>query len=304
MGVSFLSVTRKSIVFLLFVFASSRTVLAETTVTGIISNDTTWALQDAPFIVADNVTVAAQVTLTIEPGVQVIFNGPYWLKVEGTLLAQGTAVNPIIFASESAGAYWHRLEFLPGSDASILSYVTLSHAGSDSISGSQAYGALYLAGSTPELSHLRILNNQVTGLFAENITTELTLSDSEIIGNTNNTTAGTGAGGVFIEGTNAASVTISDSNIVNNRSNSHGGGLYVAGVGSVLISGNRIADNHAQSGAGGGGIFLANLSGTMNQNVVEFNTIISNIADKDGGGVWMDESQITIRDNVLQANTA
>jgi hypothetical protein len=278
---------------------------AQTTVNGIINSDRTWALQDGPFLIEDDVTVAAQVTLTIEPGVLIVFAGPYWLKVEGTLLAQGSVNEPIVFTSNDANTSWHRLEFLPGSDASILDYVRVSNAGSDSGSGSQAYGALYLAGSTPQLSHLLVQNNSVTGLYAENITTALTISDSEINHNINHTSAGIGAGGIFVEGTNSATITIRNNTVADNRTNSHGGGLYVAGVGSILIDSNQIVNNYAESNYGfGGGIYVANIGGDVTQNHILNNTINHNTADKDGGGIWIDESQITISANELQANMA
>jgi hypothetical protein len=289
----------------LYLFGLPNAAQAQTIVSGILNSDRTWTQLDGPYVIEDNVTVAAQVTLTIEPGVLVKFTGPHWLKVEGTLLAQGSADELIIFSSDASDRYWHRLEFLPGSDASILDYVRLTNAGNDSAGGSQAYGALYLAGSTPQLSHLFIQNNHVCGLFAENITTELAISDSQFTNNINNTTAGVGAGGIFIEGTSSASITLRNNIIGNNRTNSHGGGVYISGAGSVSLDGNQIANNHAESNLGfGGGLYLANLGGDMAQNSIMNNTISNNVADKDGGGVWLDESQITVRDNVLDANMA
>jgi parallel beta-helix repeat protein len=245
------------------------------------------------------------VTLLIEAGVEVQFTGPYWVKVEGTLLAQGNDEELIVFTGADPNTYWHRLEFLPGSDASQLVHVSITNAGAVSSSGSQAYGALYLAGSTPQLNHLQIFNNLVTGLFAENISTDLVISDSEIANNINNTVAGIGAGGVFIEATETANLSLHNNRIVRNRTNSHGGGLYLSGARAVSIIDNYIANNQAESELGfGGGLYVANLSGDLIQNLMANNSIINNIAAKDGGGIWLDESAITFRENTLQANQA
>jgi hypothetical protein len=61
-----------------------------TAVGGIISIDTTWTLPDSPYIVTGNVLVNQGVTLTIEAGVEVDFNG-YFIHVDGALRAEGTA---------------------------------------------------------------------------------------------------------------------------------------------------------------------------------------------------------------------
>ena len=45
-----------------------------TDVSGAISVDTTWTLAGSPYVVVGDVTVEPDITLTIEPGVQVRFN--------------------------------------------------------------------------------------------------------------------------------------------------------------------------------------------------------------------------------------
>ncbi len=72
---------------------------AGTEVSGSLSEDITWTRAGSPYIVMGNTTVNSGVTLVIEPGVQVRFDGNYWLGVNGTLVAQGTAGAPIVFTS-------------------------------------------------------------------------------------------------------------------------------------------------------------------------------------------------------------
>lgn len=65
-----------------------------TFVGGIISENTTWTLENSPYVFVDTVTVARDVTLIIEPGVTVDMD--FWsLRVEGTLRAIGNETHRI-----------------------------------------------------------------------------------------------------------------------------------------------------------------------------------------------------------------
>jgi hypothetical protein len=87
---------------------------------GIISQDTTWDLQNSPYRLVSFLYIASGVTLTIEPGVQVQINGAsieidwngfFWhgtinnpiepiakmIVVHGKIVAHGTQANPIVF---------------------------------------------------------------------------------------------------------------------------------------------------------------------------------------------------------------
>jgi hypothetical protein len=67
-----------------------------TTVGGIISQNTTWMLENSPFVFVDDVMVAAGVTLTIEPGVTADLD--FWaLRVDGALHAVGNETHGITF---------------------------------------------------------------------------------------------------------------------------------------------------------------------------------------------------------------
>jgi hypothetical protein len=64
---------------------------------GNITSDETWLASDNPHEITANVTVNNLVTLTLEPGVEVYFNGSYSIIVNGALSAEGTEDNLIIF---------------------------------------------------------------------------------------------------------------------------------------------------------------------------------------------------------------
>ena len=94
------------------VFASAYRLLPiakATYVEGTITQNTVWTLVDSPFIVSDNITVNPGATLTIEPGVQVMFGDTFSLLVNGGIIADGTNDKMIQFTSgdvnASAGAW-------------------------------------------------------------------------------------------------------------------------------------------------------------------------------------------------------
>jgi hypothetical protein len=69
---------------------------ASNQVGGTIVSDTTWTLTDSPYKLSGSVTINGGVTLTIEPGV-VVDLYLYSIMVIGTLNAQGTSDNNIVF---------------------------------------------------------------------------------------------------------------------------------------------------------------------------------------------------------------
>ncbi len=83
-----------------FFLCLSSQLLAQTTVSGHITANTTWTKAAGPYIVQDDVTVDENVSLTIEAGT-IVKVRDHWdnLYVNGSLIANGTSANPIIFTS-------------------------------------------------------------------------------------------------------------------------------------------------------------------------------------------------------------
>lgn len=105
-----------------------------TYVWGSITQDTVWTPTDSPFVIANDVTVYPNATLTIEPGVEVRFGGAFSLVINGTLLASGTKDKMITFTSnreQPEAGDWEAIEFR-GTGPSKLSYCFVEY-GTDGV---------------------------------------------------------------------------------------------------------------------------------------------------------------------------
>ena len=72
---------------------------AGTPVQGPISTDTSWTADGSPYWVEGDVVVLNPANLTVEPGVEVLFNGLYAIYVEGVLYSVGTPASAIDYTS-------------------------------------------------------------------------------------------------------------------------------------------------------------------------------------------------------------
>ncbi len=61
-----------------------------------ILTNTTWTKAGSPYQVSNFIYVKSGVTLTVEPGVEVVFNQNSSFGVQGTLTALGSAADPIL----------------------------------------------------------------------------------------------------------------------------------------------------------------------------------------------------------------
>jgi hypothetical protein len=69
-----------------------------------IYEDTTWQASSSPINVTDSVVVFPEYTLTIEPGVEVIFSSGTGMEVRGNLVAVGTETDGIVIAKKGVRA--------------------------------------------------------------------------------------------------------------------------------------------------------------------------------------------------------
>lgn len=102
---------------------------------GTLPGRTVLSAERSPYLMSGDVLVPAASTLVIEPGVTIRAAGRVIIRVQGDLIARGTADKPIVFtaAEPRQPDAWKGLSFLPtparpGGAKSVLQYCRISHA--------------------------------------------------------------------------------------------------------------------------------------------------------------------------------
>ncbi|MDP2939904.1 MAG: NosD domain-containing protein, partial [Candidatus Omnitrophota bacterium] len=215
---------------LLFFFISClclSCLFADTNVGGEITQDTTWTFapnppynNGSPYIVIDTVTVNQGVTLTIEPGVQVKFAGNRSLIINGSLVAQGTQIQPITFTSNRpnpAPRDWQSIFFADTSDDTtcIVSYAIIEYATT----------SIYITNASPRIEYNTVRNNP-NGITADNSSSP-TITNNTIENNTY---------GIYCQDSSSPAIT-------NNTLQNNTYGIYCQYSSSSAITNNTIINN-------------------------------------------------------------
>ena len=283
---------------LLFIFTPA--VSQATDVCGPVFADTAWTLAGSPYIVKCGIIVKPGITLTINPGVEVRFNGAYSIQVDGRLVAQGNSTDAITFTSNKpfpAAKDWGNIRFTTNSQGT-MEYCRIEYAGYGDEGAvyinqtgplttlinhctiakcSGSYGAIYANNANNlQITNNTIRSNSDRGIFFGNGT-------ANIAGNTINNNS---ASGIYAYGT--AAVT---GNTISNNTATYGGGIQA--YSRVTITGNTISSNTAIYG---GGIYCEDCTATNN-------TMTSNSATSQGGAIY-NGGYSNISGNILRNNKA
>jgi RHS repeat-associated protein len=116
-------------------------------VSGTVAHSETWKNGGSKVLFTGEVTVASSMTLTIEPGVFLMNPA---MTVKGTLLAEGTAKEPIVFTGEKEKkpGEWSHVKLEPGSGASLFNYTEFSYG-----AGASGQAMLFAKGSSPTIEN-------------------------------------------------------------------------------------------------------------------------------------------------------
>ncbi len=269
---------------LIFTFFSS---IAQTNVSGDISG--TWSSLNSPYLINGDVTIQNASILTIEPGTEIRFTGQYKFTVNGTLIANGTVNDSIIFTrheitEESRGK---GIKFLNSfADTSELSYCIVEYGNASGYGNDGSGGGIFVFNSNILIDRSTIRYNNAKSY---------------------------GGGITLYSYYNAYFTVLRNSRIENNTDGGGnstydgGGGVYAGGVGNpssvALIANNLIINNiddrtSAPNSEGGGGILLS--SGDF---TVINNTIYGNSSPKGSGILTRDGYEGDIINNIVWGNT-
>ncbi len=153
---------------------------------GSITTDTTWTANNVYQLNGCNLIVEETATLTIQAGTAVQVGGDCGsgnkncaLVLKGSLQAQGTAANPVIFTSLNDNRYrgaantatageWYGLHFMPGSTGNLL-HTYVSYAGSGQMGRWDDWvfanrSQIFAQDSTLEIRHSRISHGLKAGI--------------------------------------------------------------------------------------------------------------------------------------------
>lgn len=114
-------------------------------VNGIIDTDSYWTFADSPINITGDLRVAADTTLVIAPGVEVIFQSSpdtsqgYSIRIDGTLTARGDQMDPIVFTAADQANPWGAIVFndeskdwVPDtSTGSVIEYCVIEYGGNE-----------------------------------------------------------------------------------------------------------------------------------------------------------------------------
>ena len=259
-----------------------------------------WYQSHSPYYITGNIDVPAGDTLTIEPGVDVVFLGYYRFYINGQLVAVGTASDSIRFVPQDTVIGWRGLYFtLRGPQ--YLSYCDIEYARESGIQMHAVLVSLHISHST--IAHCR--SDYGGGIRVEGIADTLDISHSTIAYNTAETDSGGKGGGIYlyIGILKMDSCTIhANRAVIPGEDYYHavqGGGIYIGeNTVDVTVSGSSITDNYIGLSNGersqgvyppdrGGGIFL----GSRDPVVISRCIISGNRANVDfrsGGGIGAD----------------
>jgi len=230
---------------------------------GTINTDAAWNDPDIVYVLFDDVTVAQGATLSVAPGQVVKARCCFFvdLFVDGALVADGTAAQPIVFTGDrddSAGGdtnnnadgnadfrgSWERIEFRATSAGNLLDHVEVRFGGDEGV------GAVAVTDSELTLTNSVLRDSSSHGLLAR--TGGVVQASNNLLFNNNDT-------GIRAE--SAATVTA-----VNNTIDGNFRGAAADGAGTTLTLTNNLITNHARSGvfASAGATVTTNFNDAFN----------------------------------------
>ncbi|MCF6365820.1 MAG: T9SS type A sorting domain-containing protein [Bacteroidales bacterium] len=293
----------------LFAVLVSANIIAQTNVSG--NQSGTWTAANSPYNVTGEITVLAGEVLTIEPGVEVNFQGYYKFNIFGNLQAIGTETDSIFFTTDNQATGWGgiRVDVADINDVINLTYCRIEYGKSAATDYPDIHGGgLALFSSDAVISHCVFADNDATGndngmggaIYAINTgnlsgVSATSISDTKFIRN-----HCYGEGGA-IKFTSDGNTEITNCEFIGNDCLYGGGAIsFYSVVGTKMIR-CLFADNYTMY-SNGGAVHMLGFSNTL---FFKNCTITGNQAvTGDGGGVYIVNGVIDFVNCIAYNNSA
>ncbi|UCD92284.1 MAG: right-handed parallel beta-helix repeat-containing protein [Methanobacteriota archaeon] len=263
-------------------------VVAGTEISGHITTDTNWTVWGSPYWIVDDTFVDRNVTLNVEKGVSVLFNGSYYFNVSGNLVTHGDPTASVVFTSEKMpdplGEYWKGIH-VKEKGSLVMEYTHVSYALCGVVVGTEDFGGQ----SYVDIRGSEIVYNKDCGVSVIGGHSQLYVTASRVSHNYVGIDLGHSFGSI-VEGT---SVTNNDLGIIGNYSysrihestisdNTHYGIFFGGNVGTNIsysqYFNNVISGNGLQTPPGwqGAGLYL---------NSAMYDFVMCNVISRNGAGL-------------------
>ncbi|MCB0805704.1 MAG: right-handed parallel beta-helix repeat-containing protein [Bacteroidales bacterium] len=327
-------VTTVILIFLLAFSAISQTVISGGDIEG------TWTSDGNPYLIEGNMVIEPGERLDIDPGVKIVFTGPYIIEVFGRLDATGTPNDSITFTTSDTSGFatnsyngWSGMVFYgPTNTPNDFSYLKYCNVEYSSLSGVACFTY-----SNLKISHSTIRKNKFSGINLMDVS-DISV-DNSIISNNGGEginvsfsspmvndfiVKGNGGSGIKISGSSnsAQQPTFTNGTISNNHAAFSGGGINVDMDAGAILENVSVKGNTATNGGGiyssfgyvqvrnceitgnyaqsGGGIFCSNYSTLAMAHVL----VSNNHANQYGGGIYVYNAETTLDHITSAANSA
>lgn len=291
---------------------------AETEAGGRLQENTTWSLQGSPYILKQNLIVGAGVTLTIEPGVQVLFyqvtgqtNFRYSMTVEGQLIALGTDQLPIVFTSSRADPEpgdWDAIKFIEQASGAAYaaddSYVqgSILQNAVVAFGGGEGSPVLNCSAAAPYLNKVSIRDS------ADGAVTYKNIPDVRVNASVFERNRGRQGGAMHYTMALLSAFTtrliINDCTFIDNTAKNNGGAVFFSSplfaTSTVTIAGCSFQGNAAKQR---GGALCHETRGFFSLLEILDCTFLYNSAGDEGSALFHKSQRLTMQDTLVAGNT-
>ncbi|MEO0404043.1 MAG: right-handed parallel beta-helix repeat-containing protein, partial [Bacteroidota bacterium] len=278
-----------------------------------------WTADSSPYIIQGDIRVESSTSLIIQPGVEVLFQGQYFMRVKGNLISEGTAQDSIRFTSVDPAPNWRglRVDSLDANADSLrFSYCSVSNLfqqgwniqdgrvvieNSTFFNNNQLYlGAIFLFGGSQKIRNCTFKNNHSS---SQSDAGAIYVSDaSPIIENCEfrSNSATNAGGGISIWRWNIPVEPVIRNCLFENNEASSGAAIVLHSNVVPVIEDCVFRNN--SSGFDGGAIWM----GYILAGIVEFNNNVfdNNSSNQEGGAIYSVRAQANFNSCEFRSNSA